>query len=52
MLQARPFMGPFTYRAPEELMGLPSGLPADIFSLGVVMYGMITHELPRRGHMR
>lgn len=42
----------FTYAAPELLMGLRCDERADVFSLGVVLWELITQEPPRRGMLR
>ena len=44
--------GTFAYAAPELLMGQPCTEKADIFSLGVLLHELITHEIPVRGQMR
>jgi len=42
-------LGTITYMAPEQARGEPDvGPPADVFALGVVLYGMLAHELPHR----
>lgn len=42
-------MGTPIYSAPEQMDGRPVDQRADIYSLGVMFYEMLTHELPR-GH--
>ena len=34
------------YLAPELISGIPYGVAIDIFSLGAMMYAMLTGELP------
>tara|TARA_R110002096_G_scaffold104771_1_gene230686 strand:+ start:6180 stop:10934 length:4755 start_codon:yes stop_codon:yes gene_type:complete len=40
-------MGTPIYSAPEQMDGRPVDQRADIYSLGVMFYEMLTHELPR-----
>ncbi|KAL6766593.1 hypothetical protein ACKKBG_A36650 [Auxenochlorella protothecoides x Auxenochlorella symbiontica] len=44
--------GSFHWCAPETILGLPCTPQADIFSLGVVMWELITGATPIRGAMR
>lgn len=44
-------MGTPVYSAPEQMDGRPVDQRADIYSLGVMFYEMLTHELPR-GHFQ
>lgn len=41
--------GTVHFTAPERLRGLPAGPSADIWSLGILFYLMVTGELPFRG---
>ena len=44
--------GTFTWTAPEILMGLRCTEKCDLFSLGVVLWEIITGETPQRGRLR
>ena len=44
--------GTFAYAAPELLMGEPCDTRADLFSFGVIMWEVLTHEIPVRGNLR
>lgn len=46
------FAGTFAYAAPELLMGEPCDTRADLFSFGVIMWEVLTHEIPVRGNLR
>ena len=35
-----------TYSAPERSQGLPANMPSDIYSLGILMYDMVTGSVP------
>ena len=40
---------PPTYLAPEQILGKPAGPPADIYSIGMVFYRLLTGCLPFEG---
>jgi TolB-like protein/cytochrome c-type biogenesis protein CcmH/NrfG len=41
--------GTLAYMSPEQLQGLPAGLPSDLFSLGVMLYEMASGRRPFQG---
>ncbi|KAL4425260.1 hypothetical protein ABPG75_009276 [Micractinium tetrahymenae] len=45
-------IGTFAWAAPEVLMGKPCSQCVDIYSMGVLMWELITGERPQRGNMR
>jgi eukaryotic-like serine/threonine-protein kinase len=48
--QTRTGLGPLTpeYASPEQVRGDPIGTPSDIYSLGVLLYELVTGERPYR----
>jgi serine/threonine protein kinase len=48
--QTRTHLGPHTpeYASPEQVRGDPIGTPSDIYSLGVLLYELVTGERPYR----
>ena len=42
-------MGTFGYMSPEQVSGEPVDAPSDIFSLGCVLYEIVSRELPFGG---
>lgn len=44
--------GTFAYAAPELLFGQHCTEKADIYSLGIVLHELVTHEVPVRGQTR
>ncbi|GAB4822994.1 hypothetical protein N2152v2_010040 [Parachlorella kessleri] len=46
------FVGTFTWAAPEVLLGEGGSEKADMYSLGVVLWEIVTEEMPQRGRLR
>lgn len=44
-------MGTFVYSAPEMLIGNDSGVKADIYSFGVVLWEIVTGAIAKRGRL-
>lgn len=42
-------MGTMSYMSPEQARGQTLSYPSDVFSLGIVLYEMVTGELPFKG---
>ncbi len=42
-------MGTMSYMSPEQVRGQELSYPSDVFSLGIVLYEMVTGELPFEG---
>lgn len=48
MTQVGQFIGSLTYASPEQIKGLPLDARSDIFSLGVMLFEILTGRLPFR----
>jgi serine/threonine protein kinase len=46
-----PAVGTFVYSAPEMLIGNDSGVKADIYSFGVVLWEIVTGAIAKRGRL-
>lgn len=44
--RVHPLVGSLPYMAPEQILGQPPGYQNDVFALGVVIFQMLTGELP------
>jgi serine/threonine protein kinase len=44
-------VGTFVYSAPEMLIGNDSGVKADIYSFGVVLWEIVTGAIAKRGRL-
>ncbi len=49
MTQTGSILGTAHYISPEQALGQKVGAPSDIYSLGILMYEMLTGDLPFRG---
>lgn len=49
MTEAGSIVGTAQYLAPEQAQGLPLGPPADLYSMGIVLYEMLSGRVPFEG---
>jgi beta-lactam-binding protein with PASTA domain/tRNA A-37 threonylcarbamoyl transferase component Bud32 len=49
MTEAGSIVGTAQYLAPEQAQGLPLGPPADLYSMGIVLYEMLNGRVPFEG---
>ncbi|GAB4818221.1 hypothetical protein N2152v2_005267 [Parachlorella kessleri] len=45
-------LGTFAYASPEQILGLRCSAATDMYSVGVLLWELVTGEMPLRGHLR